>query len=90
MGGHISYSSLKGVVILIWLSAVSSVSFLLWTALLKYHPVSRITIFTMLVPVFGTLWSWILLGENIFNIGNLVSLVLIAAGIVLVNIRSNK
>lgn len=89
-GGRVSYSSPKGVIILIWLSVVSAVSFLLWTALLKHHPVSRITIFTMLVPVFGTLWSWILLGENILNIGNLISLVLIAAGIVLVNIRSNK
>ena len=90
MGGHISCTNPRGVAILVWLSVVSSVSFLLWTALLKHHPVSRITIFTMLVPVFGTLWSWILLGENIFNIGNLVSLMLIAAGIVLVNIRSNR
>ncbi|MCR5652248.1 MAG: DMT family transporter [Ruminococcus sp.] len=90
MGGHISCTNPRGIVILIWLSVVSSVSFLLWTALLKHHPVSRITIFTMLVPVFGTLWSWILLGENIFNIGNLVSLLLIAAGIVLVNIRRNR
>ena len=87
LGGRVSYSSFEGIIILIWLSVVSSVSFLLWTALLKYHPVSRITIFTMLVPVFGTLWSWILLGENILNIGNLISLVLIAAGIVLVNQR---
>lgn len=88
MGGAVRYSSFEGIFILVWLALVSSVSFLLWTVLLKHHPVSRITIFTMLVPVFGTLWSWILLGEDIFNIGNLVSLVLITTGIVLVNIRS--
>lgn len=87
-GGKVIYSNINGVIILIWLSLVSSVSFLLWTALLKYHPVSRITVFTMLVPIFGTLWSWILLGEDVFNIGNLISLMLIAAGIVLVNLRS--
>lgn len=90
MGGSTAYTSAQGVLILLWLSLVSSVSFLLWTALLKHHPVSRITIFTMLVPIFGTLWSWILLGEDIFNWGNLISLALIAAGIVLVNVRNNK
>ncbi len=87
-GGRTNFNS-AAVVILIWLSIVSSVSFLLWTALLKYHPVSRITIFTMLVPVFGTVWSFILLGENILRIENLISLALIAAGIVLVNIKVN-
>lgn len=87
-GGRTKFNG-AAVVILIWLSIVSSVSFLLWTALLKYHPVSRITIFTMLVPVFGTVWSFILLGENILRIENLISLALIAAGIVLVNIKVN-
>lgn len=84
-GGATRYSSAAGIFILLWLALVSSVSFLLWTALLKRHPVSRITIFTMLVPIFGTLWSWILLGENICSLNNLFALVLISAGIVLVN-----
>lgn len=87
LGGSVKYQSVQGVFILIWLSLVSSVSFLLWTALLKHHPVSRITVFTMLVPIFGTLWSWILLGENILSVGNLISLVLISSGIVMVNIN---
>ncbi len=90
LGGTTRYTSAEGIVILIWLALVSAVSFMLWTALLKHNPVSRITIFTMLVPIFGTFWSWILLGEDILNIGNLISLVLISAGIVLVNIRNNN
>lgn len=89
-GGQTHFSNISCVVILLWLSIVSSVSFLLWTALLKYHPVSRISIFTMLVPVFGTVWSFILLGENVFRIENLISLLLIVAGIVLVNIKVSK
>lgn len=89
-GGQTHFSNISSVVILLWLSIVSSVSFLLWTALLKYHPVSRISIFTMLVPVFGTVWCFILLGENVFRIENLISLLLIVAGIVLVNIKVSK
>lgn len=89
-GGITSYKSVSSLLILLWLAVVSSVSFLLWTALLKYHPVSRITIFTMLVPVFGTVWSYILLGEEIFKAENLISLALIAAGIILVNLRGKN
>lgn len=85
LGGRLDLANPGGVAILVWLSVVSAVSFLLWTALLRYHPVSKITIFTMLVPVFGTLWSWILLGESVFSAQNLISLILIAGGIVLVN-----
>ncbi|MCH5303962.1 MAG: DMT family transporter [Ruminococcus sp.] len=87
-GGRTDLTNVSGMVILFWLSLVSSVSFLLWTALLKYHPVSRITVFTMLVPIFGTVWSFILLGEEILKIENLISLVLICAGIVFVNIKT--
>ena len=90
MGGKTDFKSAESIMILIWLALVSSVSFLLWTALLKRHPVSRITVFTMLVPIFGTLWSGILLGESIFEVKNLISLLLISAGIVLVNIRTEK
>jgi len=72
------------------LSLVSAVAFLLWTILLRHHPVSRISVFNMLIPIFGTLWSGILLGEDIFKWQNLVSLILISAGIVLVNSKGEK
>lgn len=86
-GGRLDLGNAGGVCILLWLAVVSAVSFLLWTALLRVHPVSKITVFTMLVPVFGTLWSWLLLGESVFSAANIISLLLIAAGILLVNIR---
>lgn len=86
-GGCTNFKSGNSVIILLWLAVVSSVSFLLWTALLKYHPVSRITVFTMLVPIFGTLWSFILLGEDILKIENLISLALVSGGILIVNLR---
>lgn len=85
LGGGINPINLSGMIILLWLSAVSAISFLLWTALLRHHPVSKITIFTMLVPIFGTFWSWILLGESVFNIQSIISLALIVLGIALVN-----
>ncbi len=89
-GGKLSFDNLNSILILLWLAFVSAAAFSLWTALLKYHDASRISIFNLLVPVFGTVLSGIMLGESIFRIETLVSLVLISLGIVLVNLRGRQ
>ncbi len=88
-GGNLSFSDFEGTAVLAWLAFVSAAAFSLWTALLKYHPASKITVFNLLVPVFGTVLSGIMLGEDVFRIETLVSLVLIAAGIAAVNLSGN-
>ena len=85
-GGGLDFSKLTGVWILIWLAFVSAAAFSIWTALLKYHSASRISVFTLLIPVFGTALSGLLLGESVFRIETLLALLLIAAGIVMVNL----
>ena len=85
-GGRLDFSKLTGVWILIWLAFVSAAAFSIWTALLKYHSASRISVFTLLIPVFGTALSGLLLGESVFRIETLLVLLLIAAGIVMVNL----
>lgn len=89
-GGKVNLCNVKGLLILLWLSFVSAVGFLLWTALLRYHSVSKITIFNMLVPIFGTIWSGILLKEDIIKWENLLALVLVSLGIVFVNVKESK
>lgn len=89
-GGHLSHNSYEKIFLLLYLAIVSAASFTIWTALLKYNPVSRILIFNLLIPVFGTVWSGILLGEEIFSAENIISVVLIALGIMLVNLRDRK
>ena len=86
LGGSIDPRNVEGLLILLWLAFVSAAAFSLWTALLKYHPASRISVFNLLVPVFGTLLSGILLGEDAFRPATFISLGLISAGIVLVNL----
>ena len=89
-GGRLRFEAMNGVLILLWLAFVSAVSFTIWTALLKYHPASKITVFNLLVPVFGTVLSGVLLGENIFRLETVIALLLISGGIVLVNLSGNK
>lgn len=84
-GGRLDFSNIYGMLILLWLALVSAVAFAIWTALLKYHDASKICVFNLLVPVFGTLLSGIMLGEDVFGLNTYLSLALICAGIFLVN-----
>lgn len=84
-GGRLQLANRQGVLILLWLAFVSAAAFTVWTALLKFHPASKISVFNLLVPVFGSFLSGIMLGENVFRIEILLSLLLIAAGILAVN-----
>lgn len=86
LGGNLDLANLNGVLILLWLALVSAAAFSIWTALLKYHAASKISVFNLLVPIFGTVLSGLMLGENVFKIETLVSLVLISLGIAAVNV----
>ena len=59
----------------------------LWGILLKYNPVSRVTVFGFMNPVFGVLLSALLLGETdqASGILGLLSLLLVSVGIYVVN-----
>lgn len=89
-GGKLDFSSIKALLVLLWLAFVSAAAFAIWTTLLKHHPASRICVFNLLVPVFGTLLSGIMLGESVLGIETIVSVVLICAGIFISNMQIKK
>ena len=89
-GGHIKAPDVSAVLIMVYLSLLSSVAFTVWAALLKYNPVGKISIYCFLNPVFGVILSGVLLGEDIFNIRSLVSLLLVSLGIYIVNATIGK
>ena len=64
MGGHITKVTPAGIGLLVYLALVSAVAYSLWGILLKYNPVSRVTVFGFMNPVFGVLLSALLLGEK--------------------------
>ena len=90
-GGRLDLLNGCGVLILLWLAVVSATAFSVWTALLKHHPAGKMAMFNLLVPVFGTVLSGLMLGESVWRTETLLSLILISAGIILVNIsRGDK
>ena len=89
-GGKITFPSISAVMMLIYLAVISSCAFTIWAQLLKYNPVGKISVYCFLNPCFGVILSGLMLGENIFNIRVIAALVLVCAGIYIVNARSEK
>ena len=88
-GGHSGDFDFASLSLLTYLACLSSAAFALWSVLLKHNPVSMVTIFNFLIPVFGSSLSSIFLGETILEWKNMVALILVCSGIYLVT-KSKK
>lgn len=84
-GGELPVIQWSGVLLLLYLAFLSAAAFSLWTILLKYNQVAKVTVYNFLVPVFGVLLSALFLGENILRWQNAAALLLVCAGIYFVN-----
>lgn len=73
--------------LMLYMGLISAVAYSLWGILLKYNPVSRVSVFTFLTPLFGVLLSAVFLGETeqAFSPRTLAALVLVCVGICAVN-----
>ena len=92
MGGELVFRSASCVYNLLYMGFISAGAYTLWGVLLKYNPVSRVAIFGFMNPVMGVLLSAWILGENneAFSVTGVVSLVLVAVGIMIVNLGKGK
>ncbi len=73
--------------LLLYLGLLSVIAFNVWTWLLKRRPLSQMASLLSLIPIFGVLFSGILLGESLLNPLMLLSLALILLGVQLINAR---
>ena len=91
MGGRLGNITTGGLSIIFYLALVSAVAYTLWSILLAWNDVSKVAIFGFVNPLCSVILSALILGEvkQAFNIGSLVALVLVCAGIYIVNRRKN-
>jgi len=93
-GGEIRQVSPGAILILIYLILISSVAYTLWMILLAHNPVSKVAIYGFMNPIMGVILSSVILSdEKKITTGILVvSLILVSAGILIVNgqFRRNK
>lgn len=81
--GNINFAGMLPIIL--FLSAIYAVSYSVWTFLLKNNPASSVTIYSFMTPVFGVLFSALLLSEagGVPLINLVVALVLVCFGIIL-------
>lgn len=84
-GGSLSVHGWNSVLILFYLVLLSSITFALWSQLLKYNKVGTVAPFNFLIPIAGAVLSALFLDESILEWRYAAALVLVCLGIGLVN-----
>ena len=86
-GGKLVHITGVGIAMLLYLGMLSAIAYTLWGILLKYNPVSKVTVFGFMNPIFGVVLSAWLLQEKdqAFGWKSIVALLLVCFGIFIVN-----
>ena len=92
MHGQLCLQSASGIPLILYMGFISAGAYTIWSILLKYNPVSTVTILGFMNPIFGVLLSVIFLHEaaEAKSITGLFALALVCAGIVIVNRKPLK
>lgn len=86
LGGKLRPEGFAGILLLIYMGFISAAAYTLWSILLKYNNVSRISAYKFMNPVFGVLLSFLFLHENShMEVQIIIALALVCAGIYIVN-----
>lgn len=86
-GGRITHIDAGAAFMLIYLAFLSACAFTLQGFLLKYNPVSKVAVFKSTNPLFGALFSALILGEHeqLLSWFTLLALILVCSGIFIIN-----
>ena len=86
-GGRITYIDVGAAFMLLYLAFLSACAFTLQGFLLRYNPVSKVAVFKSTNPLFGALFSALILGESeqLLSYFTLLALVLVCMGIFIIN-----
>ena len=76
--------------LLLYLAFISAAAFSIWTILLKYNGVGKVTIYKFTIPIFGTFLSYILLKERLLGPNVVLAITLVSLSIILINTDRKK
>lgn len=76
----------------VWAAIIgaSVVSYCLWYITVQKEKLSKLFIVKFLEPLFASLFGWMLLGEDIFNLPYAAAFLLISGGIVIANLKTRQ
>ncbi len=86
-GGNIPHIDVGAAFMLVYLAFLSACAFTLQGFLLRYNPVSKVAVFKSTNPLFGAVFSAIILGESeqLLSWFTFIALVLVCLGIFIIN-----
>lgn len=84
-GGRFTKFEPLAIPVILFLVLSAAIANTLWTVLLKHNPVSCVSVYKFATPMFGMIFSALLLGEEILRWNKIVSVILVCIGIFTVN-----
>ena len=91
VGGAESFNfTNQNIYLLLYLAFLSAAAFSIWTILLKYNGVGRVSVYKFTVPIFGTFLSYIILNERLLGPNVILAVVLVSLSIILINLDRVK
>ena len=90
-GGKLDFAGPQNIILLLYMGFISAAAYTIWSLLLKYNNVSKVSTCKFMNPIFGVLLSFIFLDEK-DSLGwqVVIALVLVSLGIYIVNKLGNK
>lgn len=92
LGGRVTHYTFSGIMMLLYLGFISAAAYSLWGKLLASHEVSKVAVYGFTNPVFGVIFSRILLPDENSALGLTVilALALVCTGIFIINSNGNE
>ncbi|MCR5625195.1 MAG: DMT family transporter [Lachnospiraceae bacterium] len=89
-GGKLIYSGPSCIALILYMGFISAAAYTLWSLLLKYNDVSKVSTCKFMNPIFGVLLSFLILKEQ-SSLGwqVLIALLLVSVGIYVVNYKKS-
>ena len=83
--GQLSNGGAVGFALYLLLALISSLCYMVWTAILKVNPAGKVTVYQCANPISGAIAASLLLGETVFQLKYIVAIILVSIGIVVIN-----
>lgn len=86
-GGHVAPTGAGSYFMLLYLALISSVAFTLQGYIVKYNPISKFAVYKSTNPLFGAVFSAIILGESeqLLSYYTIIATILVCLGIFIIN-----
>ncbi len=90
-GRTLVFTGWQSIVLILYMGFISAAAYTLWSLLLKYNDVSKVSACKFMNPIFGAVLSYVILKEkDAFGMQVIAALILVSLGIYVVNREGKK